>query len=73
MTINDKKNERIRIAIKKGMAEYGYTQQSLAIRMAIGKATLNRKIQNPSTFSINELRMLCDAIHITSEERALMI
>lgn len=45
----------------------------LSAKAVIPYSTLNKRLQNPDTFTRAELRRLCSALHIRSEDRGKLI
>lgn len=48
---------------------YGYTKEELAVLLSMSPATFYRKLSNPDTFRVKELRKLFEACNFTKEEK----
>lgn len=45
----------------------------LAVKAVIPYSTLNKRLNNPDTFTRAELRRLCGVLHISTEDRGKLI
>ena len=48
--------------------EYGYTQEDVAKAIGINKGTLNAKLNNKNSFTINESANICRLLDISKHE-----
>ena len=58
LTIEERKNAAIRGEIAKHMAETGTSIPHIAEMLKISNATLYRKLRNPGSFTLKEVRCL---------------
>ena len=54
------------IGIKVKMLEHGFTQRSLATVLGMNTNTLNSKINNKTSFTVEEASKLCELLHISA-------
>ena len=60
-------------AIKVGMYEHGYTYQTLAKAIMMPAATFYRKLKNPESMTVKELRAICNTIKMPDEKKCIII
>ena len=54
------------LGIKVKMLEHGFTQRSLANVLGMNTNTLNSKINNKTSFTVEEASKLCELLHISA-------
>lgn len=54
--------------LKSKMALYGYTDKDLADRINVTKATVSRKLNGPSKFSVTEIAVIKKWLRLTDKE-----
>ena len=58
-------NREVVGSIKNGMILNGLNLENLAVATGINERTLRRRMRDPETFSVRELRSICRRLHIT--------
>ena len=61
-------NENLRLIVASRMMRDRRTQKSIAVAIGIEPVTLSRRLSNPSSFSLFELRALFSELHFTDAE-----
>lgn len=70
----DKRLAELQGLIDLGMHRQGMRyKKDLAKKIRMPEATLSRKYRSPETFSLGEIWMILDVLHIPSEERAKVL
>lgn len=64
------KDNLVRAYIAKNQALYGMSDEEVAIKIHCTKRTFQNKKKRPATFTLGELRRLCDAIKLSEEEKS---
>lgn len=59
-----KKNKEIRGEIKKGMDIYGYGRAEMAIFLRCSPSTFGRRMREPDTFTVRDMRIMGEKLHI---------
>lgn len=54
--------------LKGKIVEKGYTQTELAKLLSISHASMNYKINNRRSFTVNEISMLCKILNIRNKD-----
>lgn len=67
------KNRVTRALIEKNMILTGKTEAELAIATRMDNATLWRKKKDTGMFRVKELRVLCEVLKFTPEEKAQIL
>ncbi len=56
-------------ALKSKMKDSGMSMTFIAKKLDISRASLYKKLDGTSEFRISEVISICDALHLTKEER----
>lgn len=64
----EKENEAIRRAIKARIALAGMSRLEMSQRLGISTVTLAKRLGNPDSFTLREIRRLEQALHISFQE-----
>ena len=70
---SEEKDRITRAYIAKNMELYNMTDEDVAVKLRCTKKTFRNKKKRPETFTLGELRRLCNAIKLTDEEKALIM
>lgn len=62
------KDKRIRGEIKKGMDIYGYGREEMSIFLRFSKSTFDRRMRKPDEFTLKDMRILGEKLHIDFKE-----
>ncbi len=73
ITDEEKQNRVVRSIIAKNMELYGITEEELAIKCRFTTQTLRNKKKRPETFTLKELRTLCRTLHVSNEDKMLIL
>lgn len=57
-------NREVVGSIRNGMILNGLNLENLAVATGINERTLRRRMRDPETFSVGELRRVCKRLHI---------
>lgn len=63
-----KKDKEIRGEIRKGMSIYGYNAEQMAIFLRYSRATFNRRMKKPEQFTLKDMRIMGEKLHIDFKE-----
>jgi len=69
----NKKDVLLQATIKKQMLINGIDTKALAGMMNMGVSTLYEKLRSPSKFTVGQIRMVCSALHFSTEEKACVL
>lgn len=69
----EERNRVARSVISKYMELNAMNDEQLSARLPFTRKTLQNKRKRPETFTVLELRALCDALKIPDEERGMLI
>lgn len=69
----EERNRVARSIISKYMELNNVNNEQLSARLPFTKRTLQNKRRRPETFTVFELRALCDALKVPEEERGMII
>ena len=67
------KDNQVRAYIAKNMALYGFSDEEVAIKLRCTKRTFQNKKKRPETFTLKELRVLCDVLKFENEEKLMLM
>ena len=67
------KNRTARAYIAKNMELYNLSDEQVATLLHIVKRTYQRKLKRPETFTLEELRKLCQVLKFTDEEKVMLL
>lgn len=62
------KDDLVRGYLAKGQAIQGLSDEQVAIKLHCDRTTYQRKKKRPVTFTLGELRKLCEILKISNEE-----
>lgn len=69
-TDNQQKDDLVRGYLAKAQAILRMSDEQVANKLHCDRSTYQRKKKRPATFTLGELRRLCEALKITDEEFA---
>ena len=67
------KDRITRAYIAKNMELYNLNDEQVAVKLRCTTRTFQNKKKRPATFTLGELRRLCDAIKLSDEEKSLIM
>lgn len=69
----EQKNCITRAHIAKNMELYGLSDEEVAVKLRIVKRTFQNKKKRPGTFTLDELRRLCNVLKFDDQEKAMIL
>lgn len=67
------KNRIARAYIAKNMELYGLSDEEVAVKLHIVKRTFQNKKKRPGTFTLEELRRLCNVLKFDDQDKAMIL
>ncbi|WP_029503936.1 hypothetical protein [Lachnoclostridium phytofermentans] len=67
------KDRLTRAYIAKNMELFNLSDEQIAMKLRCTKRTFQNKKKRPETFTLGELRKLCNAIKLSDEEKSLIM
>lgn len=69
----EQKNRITRAYIVKNMELYSLSDEEVALKLHIVKRTFQNKKKRPGTFTLDELRRLCNVLKFDDQEKAMIL